>query len=197
MDALLIAAGISFGAIFLGEMGDKSQLMALTFATRYRMRTVILGLLISIGALIGLSVGLGAVAGNLLPTDWIRLAAALMFIGFGLWGLKPESGGDDEEEESPIKERRSGLLTVVAAMFLAEFGDKTMLLAMGMGSSSNPWGVWIGGTAGMLAADLLAVFAGAWVAKRVPEKVIRYVSSGLFLVIGVLLGIEAVTALAD
>ena len=178
-------------------MGDKSQLMALTFATRYRMRTVILGLLISIGALIGLSVGLGAVAGNLLPTDWIRLAAALMFIGFGLWGLKRESGGDDEEEESPIKERRSGLLTVVAAMFLAEFGDKTMLLAMGMGSSSNPWGVWIGGTAGMLAADLLAVFAGAWVAKRVPEKVIRYVSSGLFLVIGVLLGIEAVTALAD
>jgi len=196
MDALLIAAGIAFGAVFVGEMGDKSQLMALTFATKYRMRTVILGLLIAIGALIGLSVGVGAAAGNLLPTDWIRLAAAVMFIGFGLWGLKPENG-DDEEDEGPIKERRTGLLTVITAMFLAEFGDKTMIIAMGMGSSYNPWGVWIGGTAGMLAADLLAVFAGAWVAKRIPEKVIRYVSSGLFLVIGVLLGIEAVTALAD
>ncbi|MFG3340123.1 TMEM165/GDT1 family protein [Glycomyces sp. NPDC048151] len=195
MDALLIAAGIAFGAVFVGEMGDKSQLMALTFATKYRMRTVILGLLIAIGALIGLSVGVGAAAGNLLPTDWIRLAAAVMFIGFGLWGLKPEKDGD--EEEGPIKERRTGLLTVVTAMFLAEFGDKTMIIAMGMGSSYNPWGVWIGGTAGMLAADLLAVFAGAWVAKRIPEKVIRYVSSGLFLVIGVLLGVEAVTALAD
>jgi putative Ca2+/H+ antiporter (TMEM165/GDT1 family) len=118
-----------------------------------------------------------------------------MFIGFGLWGLKPESG--DDEDEGPIKERRTGLLTVITAMFLAEFGDKTMIIAMGMGSSYHPWGVWIGGTAGMLAADLLAVFAGAWVAKRIPEKVIRYVSSGLFLVIGVLLGIEAVTALAD
>lgn len=195
MEALLIAAGVAFGAVFLGEMGDKSQLMALTFATKYRMRTVILGLVIAIGALIGLSVGVGAALGNLLPTDWIRLAAALMFIGFGLWGLKPERG--DDEAEGPIKERRTGLLTIVTAMFLAEFGDKTMIIAMGMGSSYHPWGVWAGGTAGMLAADLLAVFAGAWVAKRIPEKVIRYVSSGLFLVIGVLLAIEALTALAD
>jgi putative Ca2+/H+ antiporter (TMEM165/GDT1 family) len=194
MDAFLAAAAISFGLIFVGEMGDKSQLMALTFATKYRLRSVILGLVIAIGALIGLSVGVGAVAGNLLPTDWIRLAAAILFIGFGLWGLR---GGQEEDDDLHVKERRSGLLTVIAAMFLAEFGDKTMIVAMGLGSSYNPWAVWLGGTAGMLAADLLAVFAGAWVAQRIPEKVIRYVSSGLFLVIGVLLGVEAVTALAD
>ena len=194
MDAFLAASAISFGLIFIGEMGDKSQLMALTFATKYRMRSVILGLVISIGTLIGLSVGLGAAAGNLLPTDWIRLAAAILFIGFGLWGLR---GGQDDDGDESFKERRNGLLTVIAAMFLAEFGDKTMIIAVGLGSSYNPWGVWLGGTAGMLAADLLAVFAGAWVARRIPEKVIRYVSSGLFLVIGVLLAIEAVTALAD
>ncbi|MCC3762037.1 TMEM165/GDT1 family protein [Glycomyces sp. TRM65418] len=194
MDAFLGAAAISFGLVFVGEMGDKSQLMALTFATKYRLRSVILGLVIAIGALIGLSVGVGAVAGNLLPTDWIRLAAAILFIGFGLWGLR---GGREEDDDLHVKERRSGLLTVIAAMFLAEFGDKTMIVAMGLGSSYNPWAVWLGGTAGMLAADLLAVFAGAWVARRIPEKVIRYVSSGLFLVIGVLLGVEAVTALAD
>ncbi|THV28355.1 TMEM165/GDT1 family protein [Glycomyces paridis] len=194
MELFFVAAAVAFGAIFVGELGDKSQLMALSFATKYRMRTVILGLVIAIGALIGLSVGVGAAIGNFLPTDWIRLAAACLFIGFGLWGLR--AGGEDDEEHE-VKVRRSGLLTIIPAMFLAEFGDKTMLIAMGMGSSYNPWGVWIGGTAGMLAADLLAVFAGAWVAKRIPEKVVRYVSSGLFLVIGVLLGIEAVTALAD
>ncbi|MEU6250009.1 TMEM165/GDT1 family protein [Glycomyces sp. NPDC047010] len=194
MEALLIAAGVAFGAIFVGELGDKSQLMALTFATKYRLRTVILGLVIAIGALIGLSVGVGAAVGNLLPTDWIRLAAAVMFIGFGLWGLR--KGQDEDDEDGPVKERRSGLLTVITAMFLAEFGDKTMIIGMGLGSSYNGWGVWVGGTLGMLAADLLAVFAGAWVAKRIPEKVVRYVSSGLFLVIGVLLGVEAVTALA-
>jgi putative Ca2+/H+ antiporter (TMEM165/GDT1 family) len=194
MDAFLAAAAISFGLVFVGEMGDKSQLMALTFATKYRLRSVILGLIIAIGSLIGLSVALGAVAGNLLPTDWIRLAAAVLFIGFGLWGLR---GGQEEDDDLDVKERRSGLLTVVAAMFLAEFGDKTMIVAIGLGSSYNPWAVWLGGTAGMLAADLLAVFAGAWVAKRIPEKVVRYVSSALFLVIGVLLGFEAVTALAD
>ncbi|WP_112134432.1 TMEM165/GDT1 family protein [Glycomyces dulcitolivorans] len=194
MEALLIAAAVAFGAVFVGELGDKSQLMALTFATKYRLRTVVLGLVIAIGALIGLSVGVGAAVGNLLPTDWIRLAAAVMFIGFGLWGLRPAE--DEDDDEGPVKERRTGLLTVVTAMFLAEFGDKTMIIAMGLGSSSDPWGVWIGGTLGMLAADLLAVFAGAWVAKRIPEKVVRYVSSGLFLVIGVLLGVEAATALA-
>lgn len=194
MDAFLAAAAISFGLIFVGEMGDKSQLMALTFATRYRLRSVILGLVVSIGALIGLSVGVGAAAGNLLPTDWIRLAAALLFIGFGLWGLRARP---EEDQDLAVKERRSGLLTVIAAMFLAEFGDKTMIVAMSLGSSYNPWAVWLGGTAGMLAADLLAVFAGAWVAKRIPEAVVRYTAAGLFLVIGVLLGIEAVTALAD
>ncbi|SDD18246.1 TMEM165/GDT1 family protein [Glycomyces harbinensis] len=195
MELFFVAAAIAFGAIFVGELGDKSQLMALTFATRYRLRTVVLGLVIAIGALIGLSVGVGAAVGNLLPTDWIRLAAAVMFIGFGLWGLR--GGADEDDDGHAVKERRNGLLTIVPAMFLAEFGDKTMLIAMGMGSSYNPWGVWLGGTAGMLAADLLAVFAGAWVAKRIPEKVVRYVSAGLFLVIGVLLGIEAMTALAD
>jgi Ca2+/H+ antiporter, TMEM165/GDT1 family len=194
MNAFLAAAAISFGLVFVGEMGDKSQLMALTFATRYRLRSVILGLIIAIGALIGLSVGLGAVAGSLLPTDWIRLAAAILFIGFGLWGLR---GGREEDDDLHVRERRSGLITVIAAMFLAEFGDKTMIVAIGLGSSYNPWAVWLGGTAGMLAADLLAVFAGAWVAKRIPEKVVRYVASGLFLVIGVLLGVEAATALAD
>ncbi|WP_030158546.1 TMEM165/GDT1 family protein [Glycomyces sp. NRRL B-16210] len=195
MEVFFVAAAIAFGAIFVGELGDKSQLMALTFATRYRLRTVILGLVIAIGALIGLSVGVGAAVGNLLPTDWIRLAAAAMFIGFGLWGLR--GGAEEDDDEHAVKERRNGLLTIVPAMFLAEFGDKTMIIAMGMGSSYNPWGVWIGGTAGMLAADLLAVFAGAWVARRIPEKVVRYVSSGLFLAIGVLLGVEAVIALAD
>jgi putative Ca2+/H+ antiporter (TMEM165/GDT1 family) len=194
MDAFLAAAAISFGLVFVGEMGDKSQLMALTFATKYRLRSVVLGLIIAIGSLIGLSVALGAAAGNLLPTDWIRLAAAVLFIGFGLWGLR---GGQQDDDDLDVKERRSGLLTVIAAMFLAEFGDKTMIVAIGLGSTYDPWAVWLGGTAGMLAADLLAVFAGAWVAKRIPEKVVRYVSSALFLVIGVLLGIEAVTALAD
>lgn len=195
MDVFFIAAALAFGAIFVGELGDKSQLMALTFATRYRLRTVVLGLVIAIGALIGLSVGVGAALGNLLPTDWIRLAAAVMFIGFGLWGLR--GGAEEDEDAHAVKERRNGLLTIVPAMFLAEFGDKTMIIAMGMGSSYNPWGVWLGGTAGMLAADLLAVFAGAWIAKRISPKAVRYVSSGLFLAIGALLAFEAVTALVD
>lgn len=192
MEALFTAAALSFGLIFVGEMGDKSQLMALTFATRYRLRSVILGMLIAIAALIGLSVGLGAALGSLLPTDWIRLAAAVLFVGFGLWALR---GDGDDDEETVVKERRSGLLTVMGAMFLAELGDKTMIMSMTLGSQYNGWGVWIGGTAGMLAADLLAVFAGVWVAKHVPERFIRYGSAAVFILLGLFLGFEAVRAL--
>ncbi|WP_026925040.1 TMEM165/GDT1 family protein [Glycomyces arizonensis] len=192
MEALFTAVGLGFGAIFVGEMGDKSQLMALTFATRYRLRSVILGMFIAIAILIGLSVGVGAALGNFLPTDWIRLAAAVLFIGFGLWALR---GEDDDDDEHAVKERRSGLLTVIGAMLLAELGDKTMILSMALGSQNNPWGVWIGATAGMLAADLLAVFAGAWVARHIPERFIRWGSAVVFIVIGVFLGIEATLAL--
>ncbi|WP_026929593.1 TMEM165/GDT1 family protein [Glycomyces tenuis] len=196
MEALFTAAALSFGVVFVGEMGDKSQLMALTFATRYRLRSVILGMSIAITALIGLSVALGSALGNLLPTDWIRLAAAVLFIGFGLWALRGESA-DDDEDGHVVKERRSGLLTVIGAMFLAELGDKTMIMSLTLGSQYNGWGVWLGGTAGMLAADLLAVFAGVWVAKHVPERFIRWGSAAIFIVLGVILGIEAVTALTD
>ena len=192
MEAFLSAVALSFGLIFVGEMGDKSQLLALTFATRYRLRTVVLGLLIAIAALIGLSVGLGAAVGNLLPTDWIRLAAAVLFIAFGLWALRPEN---DDEDDGPVKVRRNGLATIVGAMVLAELGDKTMIMSMTLGSQYDGWGVWIGGTAGMLAADLLAVFAGAWIARRVPEKAIRYGSAAAFIIVGLYLGFEAVRTL--
>lgn len=193
MEAFFAAVALSFGLIFVGEMGDKSQLMALTFATRYRLGSVILGLFIAIAALIGFSVGIGAALGNFLPTDWIRLAAAVLFIGFGLWALRGEG---DEDDGHTVKERRSGLLTVIGAMILAELGDKTMIMSMTLGSQYNGWGVWIGGTAGMLAADLLAVFAGAWVAGRIPEKFLRWGSAAVFIAVGIFLGVDAVRTLA-
>ncbi|GAB4006719.1 TMEM165/GDT1 family protein [Glycomyces albus] len=190
MEAFFAAAALSFGLIFVGEMGDKSQLMAMSFAARYRLRSVVLGLVIATGLLFAVSVGVGATVGNLLPTDWIKLAAALLFLGFGLWTLR---GG--EEEDHQVKERKSGLLTVIGAIVLAEFGDKTMLFAIGLGSQYNPWGVWLGATGGMVAADLLAVFAGAWISKKVPEKAVRWGSAAIFIVLGIVLLAEAVPRL--
>lgn len=192
MDVFLGAAALSFGLIFVGEMGDKSQLMALSFATRYRLRSVIGGLVIATAALFGVSVAIGATAGSLLPTDWIKLGAAVLFIGFGLWSLR----GEDDHETHEVKTRKSGLFTVIGAILLAEVGDKTMLFAIGLGSQYNPWGVWLGATAGMVAADLLAVFAGAWIAKRLSERLIRIGSAVIFLALGLFLGVEAVIALA-
>ncbi|MCH7231930.1 TMEM165/GDT1 family protein [Glycomyces sp. L485] len=191
MDVFFTAAALSFGVVFLGEMGDKSQLMALSLAARYKLSSVVAGLVIATAILFGVSVGIGTTVGSLLPTDWIKLGAAVLFIAFGLWSLRPE-----DEEQHEIKERKSGLLTVVGAVILAEIGDKTMLFAIGLGSQYNPWGVWLGATAGMVAADLLAVFAGAWIAARIPERFIRWGAAVIFIVLGLALGVEAVRALA-
>ncbi|WP_100446166.1 TMEM165/GDT1 family protein [Glycomyces xiaoerkulensis] len=191
MEAFLAAAAASFGLIFIGEMGDKSQLMAMSFAARYRLRSVIAGLVIATALLFGVSVGIGATAGGLLPTDWIKLGAAALFIAFGLWTLR----GEDDDEVHPIKERKSGLLTVTGAIVLAELGDKTMLFAIGLGSQFNPWGVWLGATAGMVAADLLAVFAGAWISRKIAPKTVRLISTALFIGLGIVLGVEAFIAL--
>ena len=190
MEAFFAAAVLSFGLIFVGEMGDKSQLMAMSFAARYRLRGVILGIVIATGLLFAVSVGVGATVGSLLPTDWIKLAAAILFVGFGLWSLR----GDDEDEHE-VTERKSGLLTVVGAIVLAEFGDKTMLFAIGLGSQYNPWGVWLGATAGMVAADVLAVFAGAWISRKLPEKAVRWGSAAVFIALGLFLLAEAVPRL--
>ncbi|GAB3223624.1 TMEM165/GDT1 family protein [Glycomyces halotolerans] len=192
MEAFLAAAALSFGVVFVGEMGDKSQLMALSFAARYKLSSVVTGLVIATALLFGVSVGIGATAGSLLPTDWITLGAAVLFIGFGLWSLR----GEDDDGAHRIKERKSGVLTVIGAIVLAEFGDKTMLFAIGLGSQYNPWGVWLGATAGMVAADLLAVFAGAWVSTKIAEKYLRWGAAAIFIVLGLILGIEAVRALA-
>ncbi|MFC4335059.1 TMEM165/GDT1 family protein [Salininema proteolyticum] len=189
---ILTAVAASFPLVFIGEFGDKSQLMAMSFATRYRKSTVVAGILIATSILFGLSVAVGASLGSFLPTDWIALVAGLVFVAFGLWTLRPEG---EEEEDAKVKYGTSGLLTVVGAIVLAEMGDKTMLAAITLSAKENPIGVWVGAVVGMSLADILAVFAGAWIAKRVSEKAIRYGSAALFIVIGVIMAIQGVREL--
>jgi putative Ca2+/H+ antiporter (TMEM165/GDT1 family) len=141
-----------------------------------------------------ISVLIGAGLGAALPTDWITLVAGLAFLGFAAWTVRGDELSSDEAGKAN-RSVRSAVMAASAAFFLAELGDKTMLATITLASTDGLLGVWIGSTVGMVAADALAILVGQQLAKRVPEKVIRYVSAASFVVFGAVLILEAVRGL--
>ena len=194
MNGVLVASAVSFGVVFVAELGDKSQLMALTFATRYRALPVLVGITLATAVVHAVSVAVGYGLGSALPTGWIALVAAVAFFGFGAWTLRGDTLTDDERAKA---ERSTGSAIVAAsvAFFLAELGDKTMLATITLATQYGWFGTWLGSTLGMVAADALAIVVGRALGKRLPEKTIAYGAAALFFVFGIWLGIEAITQL--
>lgn len=189
MDAFLL----SFAVIFVAELGDKSQLMAMTFATRYKFWTVI-GAITAATAVVHLfSVALGSVIGLALPIGPINILAGLAFVFFGLWTLRGDKLSEDEESKAS-RTNRSAFFAVAIAFFLAELGDKTMLATVTLATTEGWFGTWIGSTLGMVAADALAIGVGALLGKALPEKVIKIGAAVLFFIFGALLIYAGVTA---
>jgi Ca2+/H+ antiporter, TMEM165/GDT1 family len=191
MNGFLAATAISFGVIFVAELGDKSQLMALTFATRYKPWPVLIGITIATSVVHIVSVAVGYGLGATLPTGWISLAAAVAFLVFGVWTLRGDSLSDDEESKA-ARTGGSVLLAVTTAFFLAELGDKTMLATVTLATQYGWFGTWLGSTVGMVVADALAIVVGRQLGRRLPERVIAVGAAMLFLVFGLWLGVEAV-----
>ena len=191
MEGFLAALVISLGVIFVAELGDKSQLMALTFATRHRTVTVLCGIAIATAVVHLVSVGVGVGLGATLPTGPIGLLAGLAFLAFGAWTIR----GDKLTDEEKAKAQRSGnsaLWAVGGAFFLAELGDKTMLATITLATQHGWVGVWIGSTVGMVAADALAILVGRLLGKRLPERAIKYGAAALFAIFGVWLIVAAI-----
>ena len=182
---------LSFGVIFVAELGDKSQLMALAFATRYRALPVLVGITIATAVVHLVSVFIGAGLGAALPTNWITLVAGLAFFVFAAWTLRGDELSGDEAGKVN-RSAKSAIVAASAAFFLAELGDKTMLATITLASTEGVLGTWIGSTVGMVAADALAILVGAQLAKRIPEKAIRYGAAGSFVLFGILLVAEGV-----
>jgi putative Ca2+/H+ antiporter (TMEM165/GDT1 family) len=182
---------LSFAVIFVAELGDKSQLMAMTFATRYRFWTV-LGAITAATAVVHLfSVALGSIVGVALPLRAINILAAVAFIGFGLWTLRGDELSDEEEARA-TRTSRSAFFAVAIAFFLAELGDKTMLATVTLATTEGWFGTWVGSTVGMVAADALAIGVGAVLGKHLPEKTIKIGAATLFFVFGAWLLIEGI-----
>ena len=177
---------LSFGIIFVAELGDKSQLMALAFATRYRPLPILFGITAATAIVHAFSVIAGAVLGATLPTDSISVVAGVAFLGFAAWTLRGDRLGEDEATKA---DRSAGNAVVAAAIafFLAELGDKTMLATITLATTEGLLGTWIGSTLGMVAADALAIVIGAQLGKRLPEQAIKIGAAASFVGFGFLL----------
>jgi Ca2+/H+ antiporter, TMEM165/GDT1 family len=191
MSGFLAALVISFGVIFVAELGDKSQLMALTFATRYKTVPVLIGITVATAVVHLVSVAVGYGLGTALPTGWISLVAAVAFFAFGAWTLRGDSLTDAERDKASQPTTRSAIVAVGVAFFLAELGDKTMLATITLATQHGWFGTWLGSTIGMVAADALAIVAGRMLGKRLPERTIKYGAAILFVVFGAWLLVEA------
>ena len=182
VDAFLL----SFAVIFVAELGDKSQLMALAFATRYRWPAVLLGISIATLFVHAGSVLLGSVVALALPTRVISVLAGVAFFVFAAWTLRGDALGAADEARA----RRSAgsvVLAVGVAFFLAELGDKTMLATITLATTQDPIGTWLGSTAGMVVADAIAIAIGAVLGTRLPERAIRIGAALSFVVFGAIL----------
>lgn len=170
----------SLGFVVLAEMGDKTQLLAMAFASKYKWQTVMWGVF----AATLLNHLLAVVAGNyvthLMPLSYIQIAAAASFILFGLWTIRGDTleGEDKRFNYSPF-------WTVAVAFFLAEMGDKTQLATVALAAryqSIVP--VWVGTTTGMVIADGIGIVVGIVLGKHIPERVVKWFAAIIFIGFG-------------
>jgi putative Ca2+/H+ antiporter (TMEM165/GDT1 family) len=180
MEALLVSTLV----VALGEIGDKTQLLALLLAARFRRPVpIILGIFVATIANHALAGLVGAWVRTTLSPEWLRWILGLSFIAVALWALKPDKL---EEDEAGIKGRWGVFAVTTIAFFLAEMGDKTQVATVMLAAKYESLvQVVIGTTLGMLAANVPVVFLGSAAALKLPVALIRKIAAAIFAVLGI------------
>ncbi|WP_239806565.1 TMEM165/GDT1 family protein [Croceicoccus hydrothermalis] len=184
MDAFLTSTLV----VALAEIGDKTMLLAIVLATRFRWPFAIAaGIFLATIANHFLAALLGATAAAWLDSEWFRYLVAAGFVAMGLWTLVPDTFDEDDEPRS----RGGAFVTTLIAFFLVEMGDKTQIATIALGAqfASTEW-VTAGTTLGMMIANLPAIWLGDALVRRVSMKVVRTIAAALFLAIGIWLLVQ-------
>lgn len=195
MWSVTAATVTAFGVVFVAELGDKTQLLALGYGARHRLRTVALGLLIGYGVASALAAVVGGLLGATLPERPIGLAAGVLFLVFAVlaWRDVADDEGNGDDPATPDRRRaaRGVVISIAVAIAVAELGDKTQLATAALAARSNPVATWVGATAGEVAAGVLGAVAGRQLGRRVSARSLQLASAVLFAVFGVALIVVA------
>ena len=179
----------SFILVAASEMGDKTQLLAFSLASRFRKPWVVLaGIFVSTLANHALAAAVGDIVAGYVPERVMAGILSVLFIAFGLWTLKP-----DTLEDTTSPSRFGPFVTTVVLFFLAEMGDKTQLATVVMAARYQSLTlVTAGTTLGMMAANGPAVFLGDKLAAKVQMKWVRWTAAALFFFFGIVSLLAAV-----
>ena len=178
MEAFLV----SCGAVLIGEIGDKTMLLALILATRFRKpAALIAGILVATVFNHALAGVLGGWLRGVLDPGWLPWIIGGLFIAVGLWALKA-----DEIDEGEGQRTGNAFVVTAVSFFVAEIGDKTPIATTLLAARFDALlPVVAGTTAGMMLADVPVIFLGAALAAKLPLKPIRYTAAAVFIVIGI------------
>lgn len=182
----------SIAAVALAEIGDKTQLLAIVLAARFRRPLpIIAGILFATLANHLGAAWLGFAIASILDGAWFRYLIAFSFIAMAAWSLVPDTFEEGEQRKSS---RAGAFLTTLVAFFLVEMGDKTQIATIALGARFHDViAVTLGTTLGMLIANVPAVFAGQALIERIPMRAMRIVAALLFLALGLWLLLQTAT----
>jgi putative Ca2+/H+ antiporter (TMEM165/GDT1 family) len=181
MEAFLVSTGI----VALAEMGDKTQLLSLVLAARFRKPwPIVLGILVATLANHGLAGAVGSWVTTMMGPTALRWVLGASFIAMAVWMLIPDKFDDEDGDSAP---RMGVFLTTVVAFFLAEMGDKTQIATVMLAAQYNAWFAVVAGTTlGMMLANAPVVWLGDAITKRVPLRMVHMVSAVIFAILGVI-----------
>ncbi|MGV0958856.1 MAG: TMEM165/GDT1 family protein [Limnohabitans sp.] len=179
MEAFLISTGI----VALAEMGDKTQLLSLVLAARFRKPwPIVLGILVATLANHGLAGAVGNWVTSVMGPEVLRWVLGVSFIAMAVWMLIPDKLDDDDSQNAP---RMGVFLTTVVAFFLAEMGDKTQIATIMLAAQYQAWFAVVAGTTlGMMLANAPVVWLGDAITQRVPLRLVHLVSAVVFVALG-------------
>jgi len=182
MDLTIVLS--SFTLLFLAELGDKTQLMAMTLAHRYRPGPVIAGTFLAFAILNLLAVLLGQGLARMVPRELVLLSAGLLFL---LFAYKSWRDGEEGEAEMDDAAHRRAFVTSFTLIFIAELGDKTQLAMIALAAElGSIWSVFVGGTLALWAVSLIGILLGATLLRSIPKLWVHRSAAVLFVVFGLL-----------
>lgn len=173
---------LSMSFVVLAEMGDKTQLLAMAFTTRYKPTTVLWA--VFWGTLFNhlLAVVVGNYLTSFIPIQYIQIAASVSFILFGLWTIRGDELNNEDKRFS-----FSPFCTVAIAFFIAEMGDKTQLATVALAAKyQSIIPVWLGTTTGMVIADAIGIVVGIIIGKKIPERAVKWFAAIIFILFGLI-----------
>ncbi|MEG0274143.1 MAG: TMEM165/GDT1 family protein [Longicatena sp.] len=172
----------TFLLVFIAEMADKTQFMIMALTNRFRIKTILMGMISGIIIIAGLSVLAGDIIGDFVPVKVIKICGGVMFLLFGLWNLRK---GKDEESHHKVG-MKLPIISIALSFILAELGDKTQLATVALAADhmQDHLAIFAGSAIGLILANIVGIFAGKFIFSKLPEDRVKLISSCIFFFFG-------------